>query len=197
MECYALEYLDGRLAPHGPSPAAEYPMKATCGVCLPGCGAAVGFGESCQHRMIDCCSPVQGSGDSQSLLFRSKGQSRGGCVKHSWADPLDTETCQAVTFGIPVCGGLGGGNQALTNQLQKCPAGGLSPLWSHPCGPAQNLVAPQLETVSWNFIQKRYQNYYFFQFRAIRNFIFPERRFNSVSQVRCIRGSHNLCQLST
>ena len=56
-------------------------MKATCDVCLPGCGAAVGFGESCQHRMIDCCSPAQGSGDSQSLLFQSKGQSWGRMCK--------------------------------------------------------------------------------------------------------------------
>ena len=68
---------------------------------------------------------------------------------------------QAVTFGIPVCVGLGVGNQALTNQLQQCPAGGLSPLWSHPCGPARNLMAPQLENVSWNFIQKRYQKNFF------------------------------------
>lgn len=27
MQCYALEYLDGRLVPHGPSPAAEDHMK--------------------------------------------------------------------------------------------------------------------------------------------------------------------------
>ena len=102
-------------------------MKATCDICLTwwGVGSRRVWNKlpAQTDRLLLFCP--QFWGQSIAPVPRVKAKEGGGRVKHSWADPWDTEIqpCCDI-WDSSAC--WEGRYQALTNQLQQHPAGGLS-----------------------------------------------------------------------